>query len=177
MLNVKSNKGITLMVLVITIIVLLIIAGITISTSDKQMQMAKLEGLKTNMLLIQAKAKENVENASFELGVTDNPTENMIAKANNELKGDYNGKQVSTGDAIASTLTSIGISSSDISAGHVYQLSTENLEAMGINNVKSDEGNGIYIIVYDLDDVTAEIYKTVGYDGKYSLTDIQNIEE
>ena len=47
---------------------------------------------------------------------------------------------------------------------------------MGINNVQSDSENGYYIIVYDLDNTTAEIYNTIGYDNKYSLTDIERIE-
>ena len=63
---IKNNqKGITLIVLIITIIILIILAGITIYTGKESIQKANLEGLKTNMLLIETKAREYVENASF----------------------------------------------------------------------------------------------------------------
>ena len=128
-----------------------------------------LDGTKVN------KAKEYIENASFQLGV--NPGDDKWTKAETYLQGEDKGTKVKNTDAMASTLTSIGISSGDISTGKVYQLSTSNLEKMGINNVQSDSEDGYYIIVYDLDNTTAEIYNTIGYDNKYSLTDIQNIEE
>ncbi len=169
-----NQKGITLVALIITIIVLLIIAGITVYSGKDSIRKTNLEGLKTNMLLIQTKAKEYIENASFQLGV--NPGDDKWTKAETYLQGEDKGTKVKNTDAMASTLTSIGISSGDISTGKVYQLSTSNLEKMGINNVQSDSEDGYYIIVYDLDNTTAEIYNTIGYDNKYSLTDIEKIE-
>ena len=65
----KEEKGVTLIVLVITIIVLSIIASIGYFNGKEVIQKAKLESLKTNMLLIQAKAKECVENATFKMGI------------------------------------------------------------------------------------------------------------
>ena len=51
---------------------------------------AKLEELKTNMLLIETKAKECVENANFKLGKTDNlgDTE-KTTRINEAKKGKY----------------------------------------------------------------------------------------
>ena len=169
----KTNqKGITLIALIITIIVLLIIAGITVYSGKDSIRKANLEGLKTNMLLIQA--KEYIENASFQLGV--NPGDDKWTKAETYLQGEDKGTKVESGGDMATTLINIGIKSEDIQTGKVYQLSTSNLEKMGINNVQSDSENGYYIIVYDLDNTTAEIYNTIGYDNKYSLTDIERIE-
>ena len=68
-----NNKGITLVALVITVIVLLIIASIVVYTGTDTIKNANLQSLKTNMLLIEAKGREYVENASHELGV--NPSE------------------------------------------------------------------------------------------------------
>ncbi len=83
-----KNKGITLISLIITIIVLLIIAGITINLSNNSVKNANLQTFKTNMLLIEAKTREYVENASFELGVApNNATQEMKEKANSHLKG------------------------------------------------------------------------------------------
>ena len=47
---------------------------------------------------------------------------------------------------------------------------------MGIHDVESNDEEGWYVIVYDLENATAEIYHTQGYNGNHSLTDIENIE-
>ncbi len=171
----KDNKGITLIALVITIIVLLILAGITINTGMESIKKANLEGLKTNMLLIETKAKEYVENASFKLGVNPN-TDTMYEKAKENLVGDDKGAVVNSDDEIVSDLLNMGITQEDINRGKVYKLTTQNLEKMGINNVQSNNDEGWYVIVYNIEDTSAEIYYTNGYQGKYSLTDIEKIE-
>ena len=65
---IEKNNGVTLLALVITIVVLLIIAGITVYEGKETINRAKLEELRTNMLLIQAKSKEYVEEANFKIG-------------------------------------------------------------------------------------------------------------
>ena len=65
-MNIKNNKGITLAALTITIIIILIIAGIVIYNGSKLVDDAKYEDVKTNMLLIQAEIKNYVEQAKFE---------------------------------------------------------------------------------------------------------------
>ena len=85
-----KNKGITLIALTITVIVLLIIAGITLSVGSNMIKKANLEKLKTDMLLIRTKGKEYVENANFKLGpnVDDaEDKEDKITNAKTELKG------------------------------------------------------------------------------------------
>lgn len=62
----SNNNGVTLIALTITIIVMLIIAGITIYGGSKLIQNAKVEDVKTNMLLVQAEVKNYVEQAKFE---------------------------------------------------------------------------------------------------------------
>ena len=90
----RNNKGITIIVLVITIIVLLILSGISIKTGNNIIKQSSLENIKTNMLLVKIKAKEYVENANFKLGtafdkVTDeNDKNSRIAKAKEELQGE-----------------------------------------------------------------------------------------
>ena len=173
----KNEKGITIVVLTITIILLLILAGITVYTGKDSIQKANLEGLKTNMLLIQTKAKEYVENASFELGIDpQNATNEMKANAQNELTGENKGTLVTSGDSIIDDLLDMGIRQEDIDNGRVCKLTTENLKNMGINDVESNDTEGWYVIVYNTDDTTAEIYHTIGYQGKHSLTEIEQIE-
>lgn len=101
----------------------------------------------------------------------------MKEKARLELEGEDKGTKVNVGDPIANEVTRIGISQTEIEQGNVYWLSTSNLEKMGIKGTKSDEKSGYYIIVYNMEEISAEIYNTVGYKEIYSLTDIENIEE
>ena len=173
----NNEKGITLVVLTITIIVLIILAGITVYNGKDSIRRANLEGLKTNMLLIETKAREFVENASFDLGIDPaKATDDMKAKAQSELSGEDKGTLVTASDSLASELENIGISQEDINNGNVYKLTTENLKKMGINDVESNDEEGWYVIVYNINDTTAEIYNTMGFQGKYSLTDIDAIE-
>ena len=65
-MKLNRNNGITLIALTITIIVMLIIAGITIYGGSKLIQNARVEDVKTNMLLVQAEVKNYVEQAKFE---------------------------------------------------------------------------------------------------------------
>ena len=73
-MNIKNRtNGVTLISLSITIVILLILAGIALYSGSDTIKKAQLEELKTNMLLIQAKAREYVEDANFKMGV--NPDE------------------------------------------------------------------------------------------------------
>ena len=173
----KKENGITLITLVVTIVVMLILAGITVKSGKSAIKNANLEEMKTNMLLIQTKAKEYVENANFDLGVKpDEATDEMKTKAKSELTGADKGEQISSNDSIVSQLTIMGINPDDITNGNVYKLTTENLNNMGIKKVESNEENGWYVIVYNISEVSAEIYNTKGFDNRYSLTDIEQIE-
>ncbi len=171
----NQQKGITLITLSITIIILIILASIVFYTGKESIKKADLEGLKTNMLLIETKAKEYVENANFKLGINPN-VDTMYEKAKENLIGEEKGTVVTVDDEIVKTLLEIGIEQEDIEKGKVYKLTTENLQNMGIQHVNSNDEDGWYIILYNLENATAEIYNTKGYEGKYSLTDIKEFE-
>ena len=55
MKKIKDNKGITLVSLVITIIVILILTTIILQIGTKSLDEANLQNMKTGMLLIEAK--------------------------------------------------------------------------------------------------------------------------
>ena len=173
----KENKGITMVTLIITIIVLVIVAGISIGTGNKIIKSSELENIKTNMLLIKAKGKEYVENANFKLGTnfekaTDQ--ENRLTTAKVELKGEE-----IKDSSIFDGKISIDISEENKKNIYYYKLTTQNLVEMGLSNVKSDEKNGWYIIRYDLINVEVEVYNTFGFerdgDKFFSLTELQNL--
>lgn len=56
-MNIKNNKGITLITLVITVILLAIIASVGVSLGVNITGSAKFENVETNLLLIQSKCK------------------------------------------------------------------------------------------------------------------------
>ena len=61
-----------------------------------------------------------------------------------------------------------------------YALSTNDLQDIGISNVKSDAKNGRYIIKYDIKNVQIDIYSEKGFENEgnkyYSLSEIENLE-
>ena len=81
-----KNKGITMIVLVITIALLLILAGISIQGGSSIIKRADLENLKTDMLLIKVKGKEYVENANFNLGTSFDRNGKIKIKRNRNSK-------------------------------------------------------------------------------------------
>lgn len=176
----QTNEGITLLALVITVTVMLIIAGITIGAGGDTIRQTNVENIKTNMLLIEAKTKEFVEKASHDLGVKPaEATEEMKTKANNELEGEGKGTKIQSSDSLIDRLTEIGITNEQITQGLVFKLSTADLDKMGIRNVKSDDDEGWYIVVYDITNVGVKVYHTHGIkinkdEVKYNLDDIRD---
>ena len=169
-----KNKGITLVALTLTIIILLIIAGISISAGGNMIKKANLEALKTNMLLIKTKGKEYVENANFKLGPkfdTAEDKQTRIDNAKTELKG-----TIATSDEVAQIKNKIGENKVDTDYTFYSELTMSNLEEMGIKGVQLEDDE-TYIIRYEIDSMEVEVYNTLGYNGKYSLTDIDKIEE
>lgn len=176
----EKNKGITMIVLVITIALLLILAGISIEGGSSIIKRANLENLKTDMLLIKVKGKEYVENANFNLGTSfdkltdENEKSKRIEMAKSKLKG--------TEIQNSSDLSKFGITSEQFeqeknNLSLYYALSTSDLEEIGMTDVSSE---GQYIIKYNVKDMTIEIYNTQGFenDGKtyYSLGELENLE-
>ena len=168
-MKINDNKGVTLVALTITIIVLLIIAGIAIYSGKETIQKANLEALRTNMLLIEAKAKGVVEEANFQLG-PDFQKESEIGTIRNNLYVTENKLQKLSDSGIT---VSSGIPTGD----NVYVFTQETASLWALDNVYSELEDGeYYIIEFNEREATVEIYNTIGYQGYYSLTDIDELE-
>lgn len=128
------------------------------------------------MLLIKSKAKEYVENANFSIGATIDTVE--VEEKNNRIN---NAKEKLKGTEITDKNEISNIENNVESNEYIfyYKISTQELNDIGLNNVKSDEKNGFYIIKYDIKNIEVEIYNTKGFKDEdktyYSLTDIQNL--
>jgi Tfp pilus assembly protein PilE len=166
-MNIKDRtEGITLVALSITIIVLLILAGIGVYSGTEVIKKAKLEGLKTDMLLIKAKAREYVEDADFKMGI--NPTdEKKIEVRNNVYVENAKLEKAELDD-----ISRFGITDDTT----CYWLTSEAKNNWGLDNMELADDER-YLIKFDEENLTVEVYNTNGYNGKYSLTEIEQIEE
>ena len=166
----KNEKVITLVALTITIILMLIIASITIYSGKSVIKEAKLEELKTNMLLIEAKARECVEDANFKIGLSQDD-ETKIESVRAEVYGNANLK--------LSTQTTVNIPneiSSDVTTNEIlYWVTPETMKAWGLNKIELEDGEA-YFIKFNEKNVSVEVYNNLGYEGSYSLTKINQIE-
>ena len=165
----KENRGVTLLALVITIVVMIIIAGIAVYTGTDTIKKAKLEELKTNMLLIEAKAKGLVEEVNFKIGLTKPEDEGY------QEKKDSAEQEVYVNGAKLKKATNISAPSS-IPVSECYEVTQDAMNAWGLDGLELEEGE-YYLIKFDDTNATVEVYNTLGYDGKYSLTEIDSIEE
>lgn len=144
-MNLRKEKGITLVALVITIILMMILVGVTIHFSTDAIKKANLEDIKTDMISIKTRAKIVVEQ--------------------------YNFKDIES--LVGSTITDteaqkLGLTNSD----KILKWSSEDLKNQNLTSIDGDK----YVVLYDVDDPNnCEIYFLEGYEGKYSLTDLQNL--
>ncbi len=162
-MKIRNEKGITLVALAVTIIVLLILASIGFNYGRDTIKKAQLEELRTNMLLIEAKAKEYVEEANFKMGIS--PDDAKKTEVRQEVYVDTAKLQPATNISAPS-----GIPVSDC-----YVVTQETMDLWGLDDMELEDGEN-YLIKFDDTNATVEIYNTLGYNGKYSLTDIDNLE-
>ena len=162
----RQTQGVILITLTVTIVVLTILAGIAFYSGKETIQKAKLEELKTNMLLIQAKAREYVEEVNFRMGIgTEEEKEQKRETARVEIYEESEKLQKATN--VPDYVTD---------ANSCYELTEETRKKWGLDKIVM-EANERYLIQFDEKTPTVEIYNTKGYDGKYSLTEIDKIEE
>ena len=160
----KNQKGITLVALTITIIVMIIIASITTYAGSGLIKQAKLQDLVTNMLLMQVKAKEGAEEAKFQK-----------VKDLEEAAAQF----IIIGTKVAGS----GISELEEKVSQIlgttencYYFTQEDLQSMGLKDLTVSD-YGYFVAVYDIDNIKAEIINTKGYNGKYKLEDLKALQE
>ena len=170
----NKSKGITLLALAITITVLIILAGISIYSGKEIIRNAQLQELKTNMLLIQAKSKEYVEKANFKMGINaDTKTEEQKQQIRKEVygTGSEEGAQLEQATNIP---TELKISNAET----CYWLTQEAQKNWGLDKIKIDnDKDEKYLIEFDEDNEKVEVYNTLGFNGNYSLTQINELDK
>ncbi|MGN1301908.1 MAG: hypothetical protein ACI4U9_05265 [Clostridia bacterium] len=151
----KQTKGITIVALIITIIIMLILASVTIQFGVGEVQRAKLEDIKTTMLLIKGRAQIVADKEEF--GESYDNT-GMIKVA------DASGYDLSL---LQPTLNEL----EDTSNLYIWEQT-----AMDNNNIDVEITTKDFFVI---DYFTGEVYYSLGYtyEGNtyYSLTQMQNI--
>ncbi len=170
-MNLKLEKGITIVALIITIIIMLILVGVGVYYGGNALDKAKLEDIKTNMISIKTKAKIVAEQYNF------NDIDSLVGT---KLDTDDSQEGIQSSYSIASELKQLleatdedGESQIDIS--YLYVWTQEDLANQELSTIDTDEDE-FYIVYYNLSDTNeCEIYYSQGFEGKYSLTDIEDI--
>ena len=146
-MNLKNEKGITIIALIITIILMLILVGVTVKVGTKEISKAKLEDIKTEMISIKTRAE--IVKDKYDLKDIDNLVGTKLSEAT-----DYNTEAIVIPDE---------------SKENCYIWTQEDLNSQELSSIKVDKDK--FYVVYYGDDI--EIYYSKGVDGKYSLTDLQ----
>jgi len=144
-MNLKMEKGITIVALIITVIVMLILAGVTLNFSTDAIKKANLEDIKTEMLSIKARAKIIAEQYNFK------DIESLV------------GSQISDEEA-----QRLGLTNSD----KILKWSSSDLASQ---NLKAIEGDTYVVSYDLDNPNNCEIYYLEGYEGKYSLSELKDL--
>ncbi len=163
----NKQNGITLIALTVTIVVMMIIAGITINIGQNLIQEAKIQDLRTNMLLIQAEAKKDLEEVNFQKIATIND-----AKAKNQLIGEQ--VQEMTDETAKNAIQDVVVNKLKKELDETYfYINPDVLNSLGIKDLNTED-YGYFVVQYNLSDTKVEVINTNGYQGYYTLTAINN---
>ena len=157
----KSEKGISLIILVLTVIILAIITSITIEEIGGLMRKVRLETIGTDLLLVQAKAKVIAEKASF------NDDEAL-------LKGQQL-NEITENDSIDSLKENGIISEEETHYDKYYVWNKQTIEELDLG-ITEMEDTDFFIVNYE----TEEVIYPIGYDHTdgntyYKLTEITEL--
>ena len=144
-MNLKKEKGITIVALIITIIVMLILIGVGVEFGGDAIDKAKLEDIRTDMISIKTKAK-------------------IVAEQ-------YNFKDIDS--LVGTTITDdeankLGIVNSD----KTFKWSENDLRNQNLSKIKGDTYIVQYDLE---NPNNCEVYYLEGYEGQYSLSQLQGL--
>ena len=171
----RSESGITLMVLAIIVIILIIIASISIYEGKDLIKDAKAQNLETNMYTIKTKSKVFAEDVEARTWTKDNSTDNT--EKEKIYQDDYKMIKTTVDNEYYTQLNNNINQNSD--SYTAYEITSETLEKMGLDELKKDIENGSkYIVVYDnenLNNIDIIYTKGITYrnDRYYTLSSLE----
>lgn len=176
MCRIQNEKGITLIVLTIMIIIILIISSVTLYTGKNLIIDSKLQSLVTEMLTIRAQAKiyqEEIESKTWDLSEKTQKQTELYAKK---------------GLLLDSTTNYSSKYEDNKYDGYIFfEISNVALENMGLSGLKTESDPSDYVVAYRPESDTSEtpeieIIYTPGFkhysqeQKVYTLTDLKEIQ-
>jgi hypothetical protein len=148
----KNNKGVTLMILTVTIIAMCIIFGITIITGDTLIKNTQKNRLKNTMYLIQARASDLLEDYLFDF---EDPLDSSI---DNDTKKMYLGGEVMKNN---SAISDVGFE--EKTTKYIYcKWDEDSLKSQGISTDNIENGD-YFIIQYNIKDAEVDVASFMGF--------------
>ena len=144
----KNESGITLIALIVTIIVILILAGISVNTGMNLIKKAKFESLMTNMITLKANAKVYAEEINAE--VWDLGNEEKATKRAELFQSKYYMTKMENPTNILAKLDN----SIKENGCEVYSISKETINEMGLTDFANDTENGQFVVAFNSADFT-----------------------
>ena len=161
----KNEKGVAIPTLIIIIAVIIIVAIVGIKYGMKMINENQLQDLRTDMLLIQAETKKDLEEDRFQTANLDKNKEEDLAKINEVKQENLKGVLVQGTEIEKSIPEGIAIDE------NCYYLNKDVLKEIGVKESDSEK-YGNYIVKYDFENIKVEVINTKGYEGQYTLTDL-----
>lgn len=163
----KNENGVSLPILLIVVVVIAIVATVIGKYGMLMMTETKLQDLRTDMLLIQAETKKDLEEIRFQTVNLDSNKEEDFEKIKQIRQECLKGTPVQETDILNNIPTEISIDE------NCYYLDESILKDIGVKETDSEK-YGYYIVKYDFDNTTTEVMNTKGYEGQYTLTQLEN---
>lgn len=155
-MSIKNNKnGVTLTILVVTIIVMLILFGITFTTATDLLRNSQKNKMKTMLYMVQSRARILLDDFVFD---NDDGSGNVVSDAlTNVSKTDTLGGKTSTD----SEIKSVGYTKED--SKYIYRTWDEaTLLGQGIDTKNLAEGDTI-IVQYDISGQEVDVASQKGF--------------
>ena len=117
----------------------------------------------------------NLEEVNFKLGPNNQKTEEEKAEIRSNIYEYNNGAKLKKISELISENQDITISNEIPQDEAVYWVTEDTMNNWGISKIEISKGEA-YLVKFNESEAKVEIYNTIGFDGKYSLTDISEID-
>ena len=145
--NLKNQKGVTIIALAITVVVIIIIAGITVKFGTDAIKTAKVESLMTNMITIKAKGKGYVEEVNAQIW-------DLAAGEKNQKRNELFEQKFKMTENTSELTSCINTNLINTNECVAYSITKETLNLMGLEELANNTEDNEYAIVFDLSDFT-----------------------
>ena len=148
MIRLKNESGITIVALIVTVIVILIIAGISMNTGLDTIKKAKFESKMTNMITLKANAKVYAEEINAEVWDLGNE-EKATKRAELFQSKHYMTKMENPTNILAKLDNSIKENGCE-----VYSISKETINEMELTDFAKNTEDGQFVVAFNSADFT-----------------------